>query len=844
MAKSTTKFTTVDLKHLFNATRRNRPLGKKRTKPWPKNAEPLLTNLPANRKVFWGIPFRLGPPGAAGRCMILLPRGQRQEIEIPLRKKGHYLCLGHVDEITGHDIARRVGQHLADYVLRFADGSEHVAPVRHRFEINGMDWPWAAGAFASVPATMPRRFTPQDAKTVKWGLAQTGVHDDHALPWIYALQNPKPDQPVHSLVIRPTGRICFAIMGLTLYNGPGHPLRHVPRNLYRLVLPTDRQLTARQIAASLDMGNITALYAVPGLNEKRWLAATDAGLGSQPTDPKPTSQFLVEATGAVGATLTVKAGKKRYQLPFGQAVHTGQASSDDKKARLEVLYPHKTWLYVNVVDSSTRQPTPVRVHFRGRHGQYLPPYGHPAQINPNWFEDVGGDLLLGNTSYAYVPGRFQTELPVGDVYVEISKGFEHRPLRKKITIKPGQRELNLTIDRWTDMRRQGWRTADTHVHFISSQTALLEAQCEGLNLVNLLASQWGKLFTNVSDISGDLSGVSTDETLVWVGTENRHHIMGHISMLGVCGDPVFPMCAGGPGEADLGDPDYMSIAEWADTCRARDGLVIHPHFPYPLMENAADLVLGKIDAVEIRDFSNPSPRGGIDTFAMREWYRYLNCGYRITAVGGTDKMSSGMPVGGVRTYARLNPDQPFNFPNWAQAVRAGRTFTTSGPLIDLTIDGHPIGSEIHFGSGGGTIECVATVRSAHPVHCLELVVNGRVAARTTDKKGRLELNIHKHLPLPGSAWIAARTFSRHKVWHCWPVHLAAHTSPIYVIAAGRELFSPSDATYMLTLLDGGLTWADTLSIRYDAKRHAALRSVFEHAQTHLQGRAHHHQQHG
>ena len=69
------------------------------------------------------------------------------------------------------------------------------------------------------------------------------------------------------------------------------------------------------------------------------------------------------------------------------------------------------------------------------------------------------------------------------------------------------------------------------------------------------------------------------------------------------------------------------------------------------------------------------------------WYRYLNCGYRVAAVGGTDKMSAGMPVGGVRTYARLDRNRPFNFGNWAEAVRKGRTFTTSGPLIDLTVVG-------------------------------------------------------------------------------------------------------------------------------------------------------------
>ena len=98
----------------------------------------------------------------------------------------------------------------------------------------------------------------------------------------------------------------------------------------------------------------------------------------------------------------------------------------------------------------------------------------------------------------------------------------------------------MNIDRAFDWRSRGWVTADSHVHFLSPQTAWLEAQAEGVNLVNLLASQWGDLYTNVADITGDLSGVSRDDTLVWVGTENRQHLMGHMSLLGVKGDPVFP----------------------------------------------------------------------------------------------------------------------------------------------------------------------------------------------------------------------------------------------------------------------------------------------------------------
>jgi len=64
-----------------------------------------------------------------------------------------------------------------------------------------------------------------------------------------------------------------------------------------------------------------------------------------------------------------------------------------------------------------------------------------------------------------------------------------------------------------------------------------------------------------------------------------------MSLLGVKGHPVFPMCASGPDESYLGDPTWMSLVEWADLCQEREGLVVIPHFPNPYCEVASDRVL-------------------------------------------------------------------------------------------------------------------------------------------------------------------------------------------------------------------------------------------------------------
>ncbi|MFZ0964681.1 MAG: hypothetical protein WAO35_27805, partial [Terriglobia bacterium] len=125
--------------------------------------------------------------------------------------------------------------------------------------------------------------------------------------------------------------------------------------------------------------------------------------------------------------------------------------------RVEVLEAVKTWLHGKVVDSATGRPTPIRLAFRARDGRYIPPYGHRTEINDAWFQDYGADLKLGDHSFAYVDGTFQVELPVGEVYLEMTKGYEYQAVRKKLDIQPGQRELNLEIPRLVDLRSKGHR---------------------------------------------------------------------------------------------------------------------------------------------------------------------------------------------------------------------------------------------------------------------------------------------------------------------------------------------------------------------------------------------------
>lgn len=841
------KFSCIELTQYFNADRSPTPLVRGGQAPWVAYIQEPIRNLPGGQQTFRGIPFRLGP-AEGEKCWLVLGTGRNYaEISLPPDSTASYVLFAHFCNISDFPVIGALrpdhvpvlhpGEHLADYTLIYADGSPHGQPIRRLFEISQPMYGVPHRSFVALPhvEALPADFNGPHERGW-WGSNQRGYKASGPADWvywIYALPNPRPEQALMAVRLEATGADTIAVAGITLYHGLEHPLRHRRLESMRITVPSEETALPDEQPVDVDLGTVTRKYAPPQFEPDSWLRDEARGCGEEALPPAPTSQFLIDVTASPDATVSVGPRDVDLRLVYDQ----GAAKSHDGLARVELMTPRKTWVHVTVTDESTGAATPVRVHFRAPDGRYLPPYGHRHEVNDNWFEDYGGDLKLGSTQYAYVDGRFQIELPVGECYVEVTKGFEYEPMRARLDIQPGQRELTLRIPRRLNLRREGWVTADTHVHFLSPQTAWLEARAEGVNLVNLLASQWGDLFTNVADITGDVSGVSQQDTIVWVGTENRQHILGHISLLGVKGEPVFPMCAAGPGESYMGDPTWSSLAGWADLCREREGVVVIPHFPYPYTENVADIILGKVDAVEIRSFFFPT------NHCVNEWYRFLNLGYRVAAVGGTDKMSAGMPVGGVRTYANLGEEE-FTFTNWGKAVRAGRTFTTSGPLVGLQVEGATLGDEIRLPHGGGGLEVHAWARSVYPFDVLQVVVNGEVVAEERQEGGVLEAQLKAKVRVDRSSWLAARCLGSLKVWHCWPALITAHTSPVYVQVGDGRQFRPSDATYMMTFLEGGLAWLETLAIPADQKRHAAIKGVFEsahqelHRRLHLHGHAH------
>jgi hypothetical protein len=457
-------------------------------------------------------------------------------------------------------------------------------------------------------------------------------------------------------------------------------------------------------------------------------------------------------------------------------------------------------VHVRVSDAATGQPTPVRIRLVDAAGVCRVPFGRLTEFAIGPGEDVGGQVRLGDDVFAYIDGICEVRLPSGPVRVEVHKGPEYLPLQREVVLGPGKISLRLAIERWIDPRSEGWYSGDCRAYELSPHAARLEGAAEGLDVVNLLArerpphGERRAAFINLLAFSGTRPALDGSPQVV-VNTCNTHPVLGTVALLN-SHRPVYPLRFGAPDGLD----DW-SISDWCDQCHRKKGLVVWPDEArltpeHPQGEALAALLLGKIDAFEICHLDGPQSR------ALDDWYRLLACGQRLPLVGASGKDRNTVALGAVRTYARLEPDQEFSYGAWIEAVRAGRTFVTDGPLLSLTVDGHGIGSVLAL-PGGKTLRVCAEARSATPFGRLQLLRNGEIIAEREPDGDRRTARIEADVPINSSGWLAARCRGGES-----DSRIRAHTSPVYLAVEGRPLRPNADTIApLLAVLDAMLAWA-------------------------------------
>lgn len=797
-----------------------------------------VKSAPAGNSVAFGIPFNIGE-------QIIYLKDEPFKINIKSRSGNWIIFLHSSDK---QDLKRSadgfydkpfrgigmLNEDIARYVVIYEDGIEMELPIRQRYHIGMFHQWWGENCIESVAHQKPAPIGfYQKMTNDEWGQIQTRVSmNDRGdfINWLWAWENPNPDKKIKGFRFEPLNKSAIILSAITFGNVKSNPLRWNSRQKAILSLPKgsifntvpDGKGLLKGI--QLDLGQV--ISAVPRLiyPDQDWEQSYNNKIpGTSEND------MIIEYTAHTEA---------KFHLSGLEPIPVSNLTKSENNKPIRVVEPANQKVKIRVVEKGSGKMIPVKFHAHGVSGEYLAPVDRHRQPNYEWFEDYSVDFVnQGIHNCTYIPGETLINLPQGKVFIEISKGFEITPIRKVVEIFPETEVITIEIEKALYWREKGWITADTHVHFLSPGSAMLEGSAEGINVVNLLASQWGELMTNVGDFDGKTtygskSSGGDGEYLVRVGTENRQHVMGHISLLGYEGNIIAPMTTGGPDESALGDPVETLLTEWAMQCKKQDGIVILPHFPNPRLENAATIITGGVDGVEMTSWGNHY--AGIDPYSLTDWYRYLNCGYFVAAVGGTDKMSAGTAVGTIRTYSKIPDNKDFTYEEWKNSIRRGQTFVTYGPLMEFQVDGKAAGSLIEMSSNGGTVNITWEAASVTmPMSRVELIVNGEVKESQSVSKWKGEGNWS--FKVSKSSWVALLIRGQYPDK---PEIIAAHTSPVVISVKNSPMLAAADGLTILDQIEGAMAYLDTIGTRAEDKTFKRMKLVLTSAHRIIHNRMH------
>jgi hypothetical protein len=183
------------------------------------------------------------------------------------------------------------------------------------------------------------------------------------------------------------------------------------------------------------------------------------------------------------------------------------------------------------------------------------------------------------------------------------------------------------------------------------------------------------------------------------------------------------------------------------------------------------------------------------------------------------------PPGSDRTFAHLNG--PLTHQNWLDAIRRGRTFFSTGPLLFLQVDGREPGDEIALPAGApAAMRVKAEVTSIAPVETLEILVNGEIV-HTTRATDPLRVTFDGPIDVPLGGWVAARTTGPSSKY-LGDDYAFAQTSAVYVVRGGRKFVKASDVQFLSDTCEAVWTRVQNSGWRSDAEM-AVFRAAIDKA---------------
>jgi hypothetical protein len=436
--------------------------------------------------------------------------------------------------------------------------------------------------------------------------------------------------------------------------------------------------------------------------------------------------------------------------------------------------------------------------------------------------DVLGGIQYrtGGAVHPLDEGECRLLVPPDSYTITVTKGLEYRPWQKTVRLEAGDSSVDVKLERAWDWPARGWYCGDHHTHLhrhggsvyptLTWRDAMRAARSEGLDYLPFMgADQYP------TDMHAAASELEQSDFVAELTDEITEDLWGHVCPIG-----ALPEQRNEP-RYDAGPMNFDR-----DAAISPNGVLCYAH-PYHALDDD-ELLTGVSDPRRghvAREFPIDLALGmrcGIDLLTMegdrnelerklRDVYRLYNLGFRPAITASTDFHidQARQPIGAVRTYVRSGE---LEMPAIAAAYRAGRTFATNGPLIDLEVENAAPGDEIALSDTGQSLLVKVEAVSIGQLERVEIVVNGQtVHTLTAAEPHRIAGQFS--LPARESMWVAAKAIGPKDP------HLAAelegrklgagqfaHTSPVYVLVEGRPILAArkDDAHYFAHWCDAAL----------------------------------------
>ncbi len=429
--------------------------------------------------------------------------------------------------------------------------------------------------------------------------------------------------------------------------------------------------------------------------------------------------------------------------------------------------PPSGTLDVHLVDEAGR-PLAAKLTLRGTHGTADPNFGDDGDVT-----GAGRFVWSGR-------GEFSRALPVGDYHVLATAGFQRAAASWNIHVGTGETvDLHGHLDRVIDT--PGWIAADLHLHQAPSIDAdigyserVIAVAAEGVELAvatdHYVVSDLGPTVKELRK-----SGKLASPLMTMIGSEvsTVGHLFGHFN--------VFPLKM----NARIGYVNTTPHQLFADARAASPHGILqvnHPRFPeigYFLTYHL-DPKTGRVPWQYQKDFDSDYDalevfNGSEATLPVRtrhvlfDWIHLLGLGHHYTATGNSDShklffIDPGVPRNLIHYgQAKSDADDVHADPQAViDAIRAGHVLVTSGPIIDVNVDGAGPGDTVR--GHGKHLVLHIRVRAAPwiDVRNVQVLLGGRgsrirwIAVPKSGKVVRLDTKVPLYVPAKTFVIVVAR----------------------------------------------------------------------------------------